>query len=172
MRYGVTEALFKFDDQMNVEPWLAESCDISDDHKTWTIKLKSGVKFSNGTDMTASAVAASLQRTIDEGDKGTATPEKYLEKAAKITADDSAKTVTIVTETAYPDLRKNLAYPTMAIVDVAGTTDFTRGVIGTGPYAIDKYTDKVGYTMKANANYYDKVPFEGVEGQNISWFVR
>ena len=163
MRYGVTEALFKFDDQMNVQPWLAEKCDISDDHKTWTIKLKDGVKFSNGTDMTASAVAASLQRTIDEGDKGTATPEKYLEKAAKITADDSAKTVTIVTETAYPDLRKNLAYPTMAIVDVAGTTDYTRGVIGTGPYAIEKYTDKVGYTMKANANYYDKVPFEGVE---------
>ena len=54
MRYGVTESLFKFDDQMNVQPWLAESCDISDDHKKWTIKLKSGVKFSNGTDMKAS----------------------------------------------------------------------------------------------------------------------
>jgi len=163
MRYGVTECLFKFDDSMTLQPWLAESCDISDDHKTWTIKLKKGLKFSNGTDVTASAVVASLERTQKEGDNGTATPEKYLEKTAKLTADDSANTVTIETETAYPDLRKNLAYPTMAIVDVNGTTDYTRGVIGTGPYAIEKYTDKVGYTLKANENYSEKVPFSAVE---------
>ena len=40
MRYGITEALFKFDDNMNVVPWLAESYEVSEDHKTWTIKLK------------------------------------------------------------------------------------------------------------------------------------
>jgi len=163
MRYGVTECLVKFDDSMTLQPWLAESCDISDEHKTWTIKPEKGLKFSNGTDVTASAVVASLERTQKEGDQGTATPETYLEKTAKLTADDSANTVTIETETAYPDLRKNLAYPTMAIVDVNGTTDYTRGVIGTGPYAIEKYTDKVGYTLKANENYSEKVPFSAVE---------
>ena len=47
MRYGITESLFKFDDSMNVVPWLADSYEVSDDHKTWTIKLKEGIKFSD-----------------------------------------------------------------------------------------------------------------------------
>ena len=66
-------------------------------------------------------------------------------------------------EQAYPDLRKNLAYPTMAIVDTKATTDYKNGVVGTGPYVIDTYTPDVGYTMKANANYSEAVPFEGIE---------
>ena len=30
MRYGISEALFKFDDNMDVEPWLAESYSVND----------------------------------------------------------------------------------------------------------------------------------------------
>jgi len=112
MRYGATECLFKFDDAMNVQPWLAESCDISDDHKTWTIKLKDGVKFSNGTDMTASAVAASLQRTIDEGDNGTATPETYDLMARSFEASGNSEHAAEIylkgfKDTGDSDLRKN-----------------------------------------------------------------
>ena len=43
MRYGVAEALFKFDDSMEVTPWLAESYEVNDDHTEWTIKLKDGI---------------------------------------------------------------------------------------------------------------------------------
>ena len=31
MRYGIAEALFKFDDSMEVVPWLAESYEVNDD---------------------------------------------------------------------------------------------------------------------------------------------
>ena len=163
MRYGATECLFKFDDAMNVQPWLAESCDVSDDHKTWTIKLKDGVKFSSGNDMTASAVKASLDRVREDGDKGSATPQKYLEKEAVITADDAANTITIETQTPYVDLTKNLAYPVLAIVDTEATTDYNHGVIGTGPYMISDYQKDVSYTMTANPNYYEAVPYETVQ---------
>ena len=44
MRYGLGECLTKFDEKMNVEPWLAESWTISDDHLTWTFKIRDGVK--------------------------------------------------------------------------------------------------------------------------------
>ena len=163
MRYGVTQCLFKFTDEMTVEPWLAESYEVSEDHKTWTIKMKDGLKFSTGADLNAAAVKASFDWLKQEGPNGSATPEKYLEYEAEVTADDAANTVTIVTQTAYPDLTKNLAYPTMAIVDVAETKDFANGIIGSGPYKIDTFTADVGYTLSRNENYNGTVPYAKVE---------
>ena len=162
MRYGITECLFKFNDAMEIEGWLAEDdYTVSDDHKTWTFNIKPGIKFSNGTELTPSAVVASFERLFK--DANASTPEKYLDPKAKLTADDEAGTVTIELESAVQDLRKGLAYPVMAIVDVEGTSDFANGIIGTGPYMIDSFTADVGYNMKANPEYYETVPFEAVE---------
>lgn len=163
MRYGVGEALFKFNDNMEVEPWLAESYEVTDDHLTWTIKLRDDVKFSDGCEMTATKVKESLDRLKVEGPKGSSGPEKFLEYEAEITADDAANTITIQTVTAYPNLPGNLAYPVMAIVDVVDTTDWNNGVIGTGPYVIETFTDQVGYTLVANENYREEVPYDRVE---------
>lgn len=163
MRYGVGEALFKFNDAMEVEPWLAESYEVSDDHLTWTIKLKDGIKFSDGCDMTATKVKESLDRLKEAGPTGSSSPDKYLEYEAEITADDDANTITIQTQTAYTDLTGNLAYPVMAIMDVEHITDWNNGVIGTGPYVIDKFTDQVGYDLVANEYYREDVPYDKVE---------
>lgn len=163
LRYGVGECLFKFTDSMEVEPWLAESCEVSDDHKTWTIKIRDGVKFSDGCDLTASKVVESLTWDKEEGPNGTSNPEKYLEFEAEITADDAANTVTIVTQTAYVDLSKNLAHPTMCILDVADTEDFDHHAIGTGPYVVSNYTEEVGYDLAANENYREEVPYDEVK---------
>ena len=40
MRYGITEGLFKFNDSMEVEPWLADSYTVNDEHTEWVITLK------------------------------------------------------------------------------------------------------------------------------------
>ncbi len=161
MRFGISEALFKFNDNMEVEPWLAESAE-TEDYITWTIKLKEGVKFSDGCDMTATKVAASLQRLLDEGPNGSSTPEKYLPYESVITADDEANTITIVLPEANANLKNNLAYPVCAIIDVEDTEDWNNGVIGTGPYAVESFEDQVGYTMVANEYYYEDVPYDGV----------
>lgn len=69
-----------------------------------------------------------------------------------------------MTQTAYPDLTKNLAYPVMAIVDVADTQDYAHGTIETGTYVAKEYTEEVGYTLTANENYWDgEVPYDSVE---------
>ncbi len=162
MRYGIGESLFKFDDSMNPQPWLAEDA-TSEDNITWVIKLKEGVKFSDGCDMTATKVAESLQTMLDRGPDGSSSPEKYLPYETEITADDEANTVTIVLPSANFNLKGNLCYPVTAVVDVEHTEDYMAGSIGTGPYKVAEFKDQVGYSMVKNENYYEDVPYDKVE---------
>lgn len=163
MRYGISEALFRFDDNMNVEPWLAESYTVNDEHTQWVITLKKDIKFSDGCPLTPSSVKAYFDYLKEVGPGGSAKPQKYLEYEAEVTADDAANTVTIVTSKPYANLPGQLAYPVMAILDVEHTKDFDNGAIGTGPYMIDKFNGVgVGYDMKANPNYREKVPYDKI----------
>lgn len=164
MRYGITEGLFKFNDNMESEPWLAESYTVNDAHTEWVIKLKDGIKFSDGCALTASKVKENFEHLKEAGPNGSAKPQKYLEFEAAITADDAANTLTIVTTQPYANLPGQLSHPTMAIVDVAHTENFDNGVIGTGPYMIEKFNGVgVGYDMKANPNYREPVPYDAVK---------
>ena len=168
MRIGVGESLFKFDKNAAVQPWLAEKCEGSDDHKTWTITLKKGVKFSNGTEMTATKVKESLDWVRDQAkndakrEKG-GNIKKYIPYEAEIKADDAAGTLTITLPSPVLNMAANLAQPITAIVNVKETKDFDTGIIGTGPYVVKTFKDQVGFEMTANTYYWDgKVPFENL----------
>lgn len=163
MRYGVSEALFKFNDNMEAEPWLAESYEVSEDHLTWTIKLRDGITFSNGTPLTATKVKESLDYVRENAADAGATPQKYLELEAEVTADDTTNTVVIKTKTPYVNLAGNLANPVMAIVDYSETADLDTGIIGTGPYKVKEFHDQIGLDMIKNENYWDgTVPYDNV----------
>ena len=163
MRYGITETLFKFDDNMEVTPWLADSYTVNDEHTEWVITLKKGLKFSDGCDLTASKVKECYEHLKEVGPSGSAKPEKYLEFEATITADDEAGTLTIQTTQPYANLMGQLSHPTMGIVDVEHTKNFDNGTIGTGPYMIKEFNGVgVGYTLVANPNYREDVPYDEV----------
>ena len=163
MRYGLGECLTKFDDKMNVQPWLAESWSISDDHTTWTFKIREGVKFSNGNPLTAEAVKASIERAFAKNNRA-ATFFKYKEIKAE------GQTLTIVTEKPMPNMPGFLADPLFIIVDTSaeGSRDFAKeGPICTGPYMVESFV-KEKAVMKKNPNYWDgEVPFETVEIPSI-----
>ena len=56
-----------------------------------------------------------------------------------------------------------LSHPTMGIVDVEHTKNFDNGTIGTGPYMIKEFNGVgVGYTLVANPNYREDVPYDEV----------
>ena len=163
MRYGMGEALAKFDEKMNVQPWLAESWKISDDHMTWTFKIRDGVKFSNGKDLTAEAVKASIERAFAKN-KRAETFFKYKE----IKAD--GQNLIITTEKPEPNMPGFLADPLFLIVDTSaeGERDFAKqGPICTGPYVCESFT-KEKAVMKKNPHYWDgEVPYETVEIPSI-----
>ncbi|GAA2043081.1 ABC transporter substrate-binding protein [Polymorphospora rubra] len=63
--YGVTEVSgSKILDTTNVMPTFAESFEPSADQKTWTLKLRKGVKFASGNEMTAADVKWSKDRAF------------------------------------------------------------------------------------------------------------
>lgn len=163
LRYGVTECLFKFDDEVVAQPNLAESISSNEDATVWTITLKEGIKFSNGNDLTASAVVASIERLYAEtdasiGGTGNSNPEIYLTYES-IVADDVANTVTITCVNTTPNMAGILSYPYFAIVDV---TDLDEFIVGTGPYMVTE--DNIGISMELAANEYyrEDVPYETV----------
>ena len=83
MRYGIAEALFKFDDNMEVIPWLAESYEVNDEHTEWTIKLKDGIKFSDGCDLTPTKVKEYFDHMKEVGPSGSAKTAGVCREARK-----------------------------------------------------------------------------------------
>jgi peptide/nickel transport system substrate-binding protein len=51
-----------------VDPQVADSWDVSDDGLTWTFYLKQGITFHNGSELTASDVAFSMNRILEIGE--------------------------------------------------------------------------------------------------------
>ena len=73
---------------MNLQPWLAESWEQSEDGLTWTFHLRQGVLFSNGREMTAEDVKWSYERLIN--------PETGAGNAARVGAHLQARLRTFV----------------------------------------------------------------------------
>ena len=63
------QGLLGFDKSMKMVPVLAESYDVSKDGLVYTIKLKKGIKFHDGTDFKADAVKANLDRVTNPDNK-------------------------------------------------------------------------------------------------------
>src|SRR5919198_1773361 len=63
------EGLFGFDKDMKLIPVLAESHTVSPDGLVYTIKLRRGVKFHDGTDFKADAVKVCLDRVTNPDNK-------------------------------------------------------------------------------------------------------
>jgi peptide/nickel transport system substrate-binding protein len=62
---AVYNRLMDADDNFNVQPELAESWEANDDATEWTFKLRQGVKFHDGHELTAKDVVYTYKRLID-----------------------------------------------------------------------------------------------------------
>jgi peptide/nickel transport system substrate-binding protein len=60
--YLIYDTLFSMNDKFEPQPQMVDSWETSDDKKTWTFKLREGLKFHDGADVTSEDVIASLKR--------------------------------------------------------------------------------------------------------------
>lgn len=103
--FHVYEPLFAMNQNYEPTPVLAESYEVSEDGMVYTIKLREGVKFHNGEEMTADDVVASMNRWVEVSAKAnTLIGGSVFEKA-----DDY--TVTLTVNEASSDIIMVLASP-------------------------------------------------------------
>src|SRR5699024_2434218 len=164
---NVYDTLVETDENLQMQPALAESWDISDDNLTWTFHLRDDVTFHDGSDFTSEDVAYSYNRIIDE----------ELANAWKFTAiSDIATpgdyTVVITLSQPTPNLLSNLGvFKGMAIVNQENleSGDITTAPVGTGPFSLEEWTSGDHITLTANPDYWGGAPeIAGVEYQFIS----
>ncbi|WP_035768882.1 ABC transporter substrate-binding protein [Butyrivibrio sp. NC2002] len=143
--YGVSEALFKLDENMSAVPCLAK--DAVADGSTWTITLNDGVQFSNGNSLTADMVIRNLQRLATENSRFA-----YLGDFEMSATDD--KTIVIDTKEVYPTLKNDLASPECGMIDLDSTTDFDNAPVCTGPFVVKEFIPEGDVTVAKNENYW------------------
>ncbi|AXV18246.1 peptide ABC transporter (plasmid) [Neorhizobium sp. SOG26] len=130
----IFETLYTFDKTWNVTPLLAESLpEVSDDGKTYTIKLRSDIKFHDGSDMASDDVVASLNRWTKLASRG----KQAAGFIESISAADPS-TVVIKLKQPYAPLASLLAFNNSAaiIIPAEKQADTMTDFIGTGPYML------------------------------------
>jgi peptide/nickel transport system substrate-binding protein len=99
IQLNVYDNLYRYEgNPPQLTPWLAESHTASSDGRTWDFKLRKGVKFHDGSELTAEDVVWSVQRILGLN-KAAAGPLKAA-KIASVSAPDKY-TVRFVLEKAY-----------------------------------------------------------------------
>ena len=125
--FNIYEGLVKPDQDGNMIPAVASSYEITDEGKTYTFKLRDGVKFHDGTTVKAEDVVYSLTRCADTSlGEPLVAAFSNLESVKKV--DDQTVEVTLV----VPDT-EFLAELTVAIIP-EHNEDPDGVAIGTGPY--------------------------------------
>jgi len=155
---NIMEGLVKYaPGSLDIVPGLAESWNVSSDGLTWTFKLRSGLKFSDGTPLTAQDVVRSIKRVM------------------KINGDPAWLVTDFVEDVSAPDnltVVFKLSKPTPYFLALVATppyfpvnpkydpdkidSDQTAG--GAGPYRIASFQRDVEIRLEPNPYYYGEKP--------------
>jgi peptide/nickel transport system substrate-binding protein len=128
----VYEPLYTFDEKWALQPMLAAAMpEIGDSGKSYTVKLREGVKLHNGRDLTAEDVVASLKRWMEMTPRGKAIAKTLAGIEAKGPA-----TVVVTLTAPNPALTAHLALPSgfAAIMAKESIANPLTEFVGTGPY--------------------------------------
>ena len=147
----VYEGLFELDETLAVQPVLCDSFEMSGN--TYRFRIKSGVKFSDGSALTAGDVVYSLRRALREGSYYAA----RLSNISGVRAEGGDVLVTL--HRANANLPRLLDIP--IVKEASGDAQIT---LGTGPYCIVYSAENKEYSLAKNVHWRgDAPPFQTIQ---------
>lgn len=134
--YAVFDTLFATGQDFRPVPQMAEGHQVSDDGRTWTIRLRDGLRFHNGEPVRAADCAASLTRWSRRDTFG-----QTLGGAVDAWQGPDDRTLRIMLKRPFPRLLEALAFvgpiPAFIMPESLARTDPYKPVaemVGSGPY--------------------------------------
>jgi peptide/nickel transport system substrate-binding protein len=157
--YAIYEHLIGIDVKGNFIPELAESWSVSGDGLVWTFKIRKGIKFHNGDDLTSADVKFSLERIKREGSMSPWKPEysatiDRVETPDNNTVEIYCKKVNYMFYTSIwgcPIVPKNY-------IEKNGDKYFNEHPIGTAPWKFVKLTPGVSFEFEAVPDHWRITP--------------
>ena len=166
---GQAETLFKLNDSLKPEPWLASGA-TQIDPLTWEITLREGVKFHNGALMDAGKVKGSLELALLRRPGN-----RTLLDIESIKVKDPL-TLLLVTNTPKPTLPGLLTNPNTSIADPdtipESVDDSASGAAMTGPYKMVSFSADVSMIVEAHTEYWagrpavDRIEYVAISDSN------
>src|SRR5579863_9303804 len=171
--------LVALDDHLQVVPQLAQSWDLSSDGVTWTFHLRHNLKFSDGTPLTSSDIAYSIDRALQPTTKSSIAPiylalikdsDKLLAGYTQSLINDSLltpdnNTLIIVTSKKAPYFLDMLTYPCSYVVEKSlinlytiNFTDHLNEGGASGPFKVSQFSHGVSLDFVPNPYYYGPHP--------------
>lgn len=163
---GLSVALAIYDPLVQVnangefEGFLAEELEANDDVTEWTLKLREGITFADGTPLDAETVKWNFD--ILHFTEGTLTYGTL--KTAGVTGIEVVGPLTVkytlnAPNAAFPDLLRNAAgWPVSREAYEADPEGFGSSPVGTGPFVMKEWTRDDHSTVVRNENYWLKAP--------------
>jgi peptide/nickel transport system substrate-binding protein len=144
-----------------LQPMLATSWKPSGGGKIWTFKLRSGVKFHNGSPLTADDVVYTMKQLADPKNASNAlsTFQGVLNPAGVVKVDSS--TVAFHLEASNGNFPYLVSSDNYNAVIVPAGTDFAKWqstFIGTGPFKLKSYSQNGPASFVANPDYWGGAP--------------
>ncbi|HEI8865725.1 glutathione ABC transporter substrate-binding protein GsiB [Serratia sp. AKBS12] len=149
------QGLFGFDKDMKLVNVLADSYQASADGLSYTIKLRSAIRFHDGSEFNAEAVKANLDRASN--------PDSHLKRYNLFKMIDKTEvvdptTVKIVLKAPFSAFINNLAHPAAAMISPTALKQYGKEIgfhpVGTGPYQFETWNQTDYVKVKKFAGYW------------------
>jgi peptide/nickel transport system substrate-binding protein len=143
------ETLLHSDEKGNLIPWLAESYKVADDQKSITFTLRKGVKFTDGSDLTADVVKWNLEQRVMSQPNWTS-----IEVVDPNTVRVNLKAWDNTIPASFGDSEPGLGMVSKAAYDKNGQDWITTHPVGTGPFTVASYVPDTTMKLVKNPNYW------------------
>ena len=153
------EYLVWSDKDLKLRPVLATKWSSNSDGSVWTFTIRSGVKFNDGTPLTAKDVATTMNTHADPANKSNALSalSGVLSKGGAVAKDDTTVEFHLdAPNGSFPYLISSDNYNVIILpASYDYSTKYEDSFIGTGPWKKTSFTTGKGVSFAKNASYWD-----------------